>query len=88
VACSFASESYATPSKKKVTLMGLFDNMGDRSRWYDFVLNPAIQEMRIRHPDLDIQLDYRPLPYQDVRPTFLQLLANKTNVDIRDIDPS
>jgi multiple sugar transport system substrate-binding protein len=37
---------------------------------------------------LDIQLDYRPLPYQNVHSTFLQLLANKTNLDIIDIDPS
>jgi multiple sugar transport system substrate-binding protein len=88
VAYNFASASYATPSKKKVTLTGLFDNLGDPSRWYNFVLKPAIQEMRLKHPDLDIQLDYRPLPYQDVRPTFLQLLANKTNLDIIDIDPT
>jgi multiple sugar transport system substrate-binding protein len=88
VACNFAFTSYATPSKKKVTLTGLFDNLGDPSRWYNFVLKPAIQELRLKHPDLDIQLDYRPLPYHDVRPAFLQLLANKTNLDIIDIDPT
>ncbi|MFL6366892.1 MAG: extracellular solute-binding protein [Nitrososphaeraceae archaeon] len=37
---------------------------------------------------MDIQLDYRPLPYQNVHSAFLQLLANKTNLDIIDIDPS
>jgi multiple sugar transport system substrate-binding protein len=80
--------SYAAPQKKKVTLTGLFDNLGDPPRWYNFVLKPAIQEMRVKHPDLDIQLDFRPLPYQNVHPAFLQLLANKTNLDIIDIDPS
>ncbi|MFL6322087.1 MAG: extracellular solute-binding protein [Nitrososphaeraceae archaeon] len=44
--------------------------------------------MGVKHPDLDIQLDYRPLPYQNVHSAFLQLLANKTNLDIIDIDPS
>jgi multiple sugar transport system substrate-binding protein len=44
--------------------------------------------MRVKHPDLDIQLDYRPLPYQSVHSAFLRLIANKTSLDIIDIDPS
>jgi multiple sugar transport system substrate-binding protein len=87
VVCMFvATPSSAAPQKKGVILTGLFDNLGDPPRWYNFVLKPAIQEMRVKHPDLDIQLDYRPLPYQSVHSAFLRLIANKTSLDI--IDPS
>ena len=89
VVCMFvATPSSAAPQKKRVILTGLFDNLGDPPRWYNFVLKPAIQEMRVKHPDLDIQLDYRPLPYQSVHSAFLRLIANKTSLDIIDIDPS
>jgi multiple sugar transport system substrate-binding protein len=89
VANAFAANlSSEAPQKKRVTLTGLFDNLGDPQRWYNFILKPAIQEMRVKHPDLDIQLDYRALPYQNVRSAFLQSIANKTNLDIMDIDPS
>jgi multiple sugar transport system substrate-binding protein len=76
------------PPKKRVTLTALFDNLGDPLRWYNFVLKSSVEELRSKHPDLDIRLDYRPLPYQNVHSTFLQLMANKTNLDIIDIDPS
>jgi multiple sugar transport system substrate-binding protein len=52
------------------------------------VLKPAIEEMRARHPELDIRLDYIPLPYQNVHSAFLQLMANNTALDVIDIDPS
>jgi multiple sugar transport system substrate-binding protein len=89
VAYSFAATpSSSAPQKKRVTFIGLFDNLGDPPRWYNFVLKPAIQEMRVKHPDFDIQLDYRPLQYQNVHSAFLRLIANRTSVDIIDIDPS
>ena len=59
--------------------------MGDAKRC-DIVLQHALQELRSRHPDMDIQLDYRAFEYSDERMQFLEAMANQTSIDIMSVD--
>lgn len=89
VAASFsASLSTSTPistQKQQVTITAALDYLGDAKRW-DIVLQPALQELRLRHPDIDIQLDYRAFEYSNERTQFLEAMANQTSIDIMSVD--
>ena len=45
-----------------------------------------MQELRSRHPDIDIQLDYRAFEYSNERTQFLEAMANQTSIDIMSLD--
>jgi len=45
-----------------------------------------LQELRSRHPDIDIQLDYRAFEYSNERTQFLEAMANQTSIDIMSVD--
>ncbi|HET6727550.1 MAG TPA: extracellular solute-binding protein [Nitrososphaeraceae archaeon] len=68
--------------KKQVTLTAILDDQGDPPRLLKMLFQPAIQELEARHPDLDIQLDYRPVPYNNLHEQILNSMANQTPVDI------
>ena len=72
--------------KKQVTLTAVLDDQGDPPRLLKMLFDPALKELRDRHPDLDIKLDYRPIPYTDLHSKFLQTMANKTAIDIMTVD--
>ena len=81
-----ASPSTATSAQKQqVTITATLDYLGDAKRW-DIVLQPALQELRSRHPDIDIQLDYRAFEYSNERTQFLEAMANQTSIDIMSVD--
>src|SRR5918994_6847614 len=81
-----ASPSTSTSAQKQqVTITAALDYLGDAKRW-DIVLQPALQELRSRHPDIDIQLDYRAFEYSNERTQFLEAMANKTSIDIMSVD--
>ena len=72
--------------KQQVTLTAMLDDQGDPPRLLKMLFEPALKELRDRHPDLDIMLDYRPIPYTDLHSKFLQTMANKTAIDIVTVD--
>ena len=72
--------------KQQVTLTAVLDDQGDPPRLLKMLFDPALKELRDRHPDLDIKLDYRPIPYTDLHSEFLQTMANKTAIDIVTVD--
>jgi multiple sugar transport system substrate-binding protein len=72
--------------KKQVTLTAILDDQGDPSRLLKMLFQPAIQELKARHQDLDIQLDYRPVPYLNLHAQILDAMANQTPVDIVTVD--
>ena len=83
-----ASLSTSTPistQKQQVTITAALDYLGDAKRW-DIVLQPALQELRLRHSDIDIQLDYRAFEYSNERTQFLEAMANQTSIDIMSVD--
>jgi multiple sugar transport system substrate-binding protein len=72
--------------KQQVTLTAVLDDQGDPPRLLKILFEPALKELRARHPDLDIKLDYRPIPYTELHSKFLQTMVNKTAIDIVTVD--
>jgi multiple sugar transport system substrate-binding protein len=72
--------------KRQVTITTILDDEGDPPRALKMFYQPALQDLRARHPDLDIKLDYRPIPYLNLRNQFLKSMANQTPVDIMTVD--
>jgi hypothetical protein len=50
------------------------------------LFQPAIQELRTRHPELDIKINYVRAPYNQTRAMMLSAFANQTPVDLISID--
>ena len=71
--------------KKQVTLTAILEDQGDPGRW-KFLFQPAMQELRARHPAMDIQLNYTTHPYNQTRMHMLTALANQTPIDLISVD--
>jgi hypothetical protein len=52
----------STTENRQVTLVAVVDDQGDPPRLMDWLFRPAMEELKNRHPDLNITLDYRPEP--------------------------
>jgi multiple sugar transport system substrate-binding protein len=76
----------STAQKRQVTLVAVLDDQGDPPRLMDWLFRPAMEELKNRHPDLNITLDYRPIPYQNLHQEFANAMANQTAVDIMTVD--
>ena len=76
----------STAQKRQVTLVAVLDDQGDPPRLMDWLFRPALEELKNRHPDLDITLDYRPIPYLNLHQEFSNAMANQTAVDIMTVD--
>ena len=76
------SSTSTAQEKKHVVLTAMLDDQGDPPRLLNMLFQPALQELRARHPELDIQLDYKPIPYLNLHTQFLKTIANQTPVDI------
>jgi multiple sugar transport system substrate-binding protein len=72
--------------KKQVTITAILDDQSDPPRLLKWLFQPAIKELEARHQDLEIKLDYRPVPYLNLHEQILKSMANQTPVDILTID--
>ena len=91
VSIVIAATAFATPlslsqQKKHVILRAVLDDQGDPPRLLNMLFKPALEELKARHPDTDIQLDYRPIPYLNLHTQFLKSMANQTPIDIMTVD--
>lgn len=50
------------------------------------LFQPALEELRARHPDIEIQLDYRPITCLNLYSQFLATMSDQTPVDIMNVD--
>ena len=71
--------------KKQVIITAMLDNLGNVIKWDD-LLRPAVQELKFRHPDLDIQINYTTTPYNQTRIHLLNSLGNKSAIDLVSVD--
>ena len=71
--------------KTNVTLRGIFTDLGDPGRWNQ-LLQPALDELNRRHPDMNIQIEYDPFLYNETRNSILDRLSNGDPVDIISLD--
>jgi multiple sugar transport system substrate-binding protein len=72
--------------KKQVTITAILDDQGDPPRLLKWLFQPAIKELEARHQDLEIKLDYRPVPYLNLHEQILKSMANQTPVDLLTVD--
>jgi multiple sugar transport system substrate-binding protein len=79
------STSLSAPNITNVTLRGLFDNLGDSGRWNQ-LLQPALDELNRRHPDMNIELEYFEFSYPETRNQILDRLSKGETVDIISVD--
>ena len=68
---------------QEVNLTGLFVDPEDR---WKMLIQPALNELRTRHPNLNIQMNYTVYPYNDARTQMLKSMANGTSVDLISLD--
>jgi ABC-type glycerol-3-phosphate transport system substrate-binding protein len=80
-----SNQSSTLLDKTNVTLRGLFTDLGDPGRWNE-LLQPALDELNRRHPDMNIQIEYADFPHHDTRNRILDNLSNGVSVDIVSLD--
>jgi multiple sugar transport system substrate-binding protein len=69
-----------------VTLRGIFDDQGYPGIWNQ-LLQPALDELNRRHPDMNIQIEYAEFPYPETRNQILDRLSNdNASEDIVSVD--
>jgi multiple sugar transport system substrate-binding protein len=71
--------------KRQVVITAMFDNLGNVIKW-DGLLQPAIQELKAKHPDLNIQINYTTTPYNLTRTHLLDVLGNKSAIALVSVD--
>ena len=78
-----AGASSSLQKKKQVTLTAILNDLGQRGRW-DLLFQAALEELRVKHPDMNIKIKYLEYPYEQeqTRTHILSALANQTPVDI------
>jgi multiple sugar transport system substrate-binding protein len=80
------STSALSVDKTNVTLRGLFNVQVDPGRWNQ-LLQPALNELNRRHPDMNIELDYIEFHYlSGTRNQILDRLSKGETVDIISLD--
>jgi len=80
---SFIKTSFA--QKEQVVLKLVLDNLAHPGRW-DTLIQPALQQLREKHPDIDIQIMSQESPYNQTRDKILAALTNQTPVDMVSVD--
>jgi len=72
-------------AQKQITISAILEDQGDPERWKSLIV-PAMKELRHRHPNLDIQMNYTTYPYNEMREKLLSAADNHTNVDLITVD--
>jgi multiple sugar transport system substrate-binding protein len=80
-----SNQSSTLLDKTNVTLRGLFTDLGDPGRWVH-LLQPALDELNKRHPDMNIELEYTDFLYNETRSQILNRISNGDSVDIISVD--
>jgi multiple sugar transport system substrate-binding protein len=78
--------STSLADKTNITLRGLFNVQNDPGNWNQ-LLQPALDELSRRHPDMNIELEYIEFPYlSETRNQILDRLSKGETVDITSVD--
>jgi multiple sugar transport system substrate-binding protein len=74
----------ASFAKEKVTLNALL--VEPRDRWEKVLIPMALQNLTTKYPELDIQVNYTILPYNDAREQMLKAMGNHSIIDVISVD--
>jgi multiple sugar transport system substrate-binding protein len=80
-----SNQSSTLLDKTNVTLRGLFTDLGEPGRWIQ-LLQPALDELNARHPDINIKLEYTDFLYNETRSQILNRISNGDPIDIVSLD--
>ena len=72
--------STSLADKTNVTLRGHLTDLGDPGRWNQ-LLQPALDELNRRHPDMNIQIEYTDSLYNETRDIILDNLSSGDSLD-------
>ena len=73
-----------TFAKEKVILHALL--VEPKDRWEKSLIPMAVQNLTAKHPELDIQVNYTVMPYDDAREQMLKALGNHSDLDLISVD--
>jgi multiple sugar transport system substrate-binding protein len=73
--------STSLADKTNVTLTGHLTDLGEPGRWNQ-LLQPALDELNRRHPDMNIQIQYTDSLYNETRDVILDSLSSGDSLDI------
>ena len=73
--------STSLADKTNVTLRGHLTDLGDPGRWNE-LLQPALDELNRRHPDMNIQIEYTDSLYNETRDIILDSLSRGDSLDL------
>lgn len=82
IVCNLFVLSYAQ-KEQQINLTGFFVDPEDR---WKSLMPSALDELRTRHPNLNIQINYTVFPYNDARTQMLKSMANGTPIDLISLD--
>ena len=71
-------------AKERVTLKALL--VEPKDRWENALIPRALQNLTTKYPELDIQVNYTILPYNDAREQMLKAMGNHSNIDLISVD--
>ena len=90
--CIFESiSSFASPTQvpngdgENVTLRVLFDEFNRKEMGKSLVDN-ALEELRLNHPDLNIDVEYMDTPYSQTKRQIENSITNRTQLDVVSVD--
>src|SRR5215212_4029166 len=82
---TLAQPQQQSKKQQQITLTAILEDQGDPTRWKS-LLQPAMQELKARHPDMNIKLNYITYPSAQTRIHMLAALTNQTPVDLISVD--
>jgi multiple sugar transport system substrate-binding protein len=71
-------------ANEKVRLNALL--VEPKDRWEKALIPTAVKNLTAKHPELDIQVNYTILPYNDAREQMLKAMGNHSSIDLISVD--
>ena len=86
--CSITCASVASASQKEsnITFTGIFTQLSNSSGMGKRLIEHALDEIKVKHPHMNIQLKYTEYPSNQTRTQILNRIMNQTAVDLVSID--
>jgi multiple sugar transport system substrate-binding protein len=83
VITSYLSSSFAQNERDNTVVLNAI--LADEGRW-EQLIESARERLELRYPDLNIEVQYEILPYDDIKATILQKVSNNESVDLISVD--
>ena len=86
--CSITCASVASASQKEsnITFTAIFTQLSNSSGMGKRLIEHALDEIKVKHPHMNIQLKYTEYPSNQTRTQILNRIVNQTPVDLVSID--